>query len=356
MRIVLAYPTSRERVDGIRDYATRLLAQLRADGQDARLDLVPRGLGCTARLLADLPRGRPAALVVQYNPFSWGRWGVAPGLLLAVAAVRLRRPTVRVLLMVHESYVPMRDASWVLMGAWQRAQLCLVLLGVDRVLVATTAMAAELSRVRPRRPVDLLPVGSNLPDARADRSAARAEAGYDGRLVVASFQTGHESHLRSFVDRAAQALAAASRQPVVLLLLGSSDAPAPALAGVERVVAPGFQQEGSLARSLATADLFLAPFTDGASTRRTTLMAALQHGLPVVTTVAERTDVIFRDREAFGLAAADDPEAFAAEAVRIGLDPALRERHGAAARALYERWFDWSVVGTRLLEAVERSG
>jgi hypothetical protein len=106
MKIVIAYAQQQAKVDGIRDYATHLAAELRRAGGDADLRLVPPGRGCAAGLIGALPRDRPAALVLQYNPFSWGRWGVAPGLCLALAAVRRRRPQARIMLMVHESWVP----------------------------------------------------------------------------------------------------------------------------------------------------------------------------------------------------------------------------------------------------------
>ncbi|MGA2011163.1 MAG: glycosyltransferase [Solirubrobacteraceae bacterium] len=356
MKIVIAYAQQQAKVDGIRDYATHLAAELRRAGGDADLRLVPPGRGCAAGLIGALPRDRPAALVLQYNPFSWGRWGVAPGLCLALAAVRRRRPQARIMLMVHESWVPMRDARWVVMGAWQRAQLRVLLLAADRALATTAVVTAELSRAVPSRAVEHLPVSSNLPDQRDARNAERARAGYGGRLVVAAFQTGHESHLRDHVQRAAQAVARASSDPVILLLLGSGDVPPAGLDGVERIVAPGYLEQRALARALCTADIFLAPFTDGASTRRTTLMAALQHGLATVTTTGERTDPVLLDPEVFGPAIGDDADRFCAEAVALALDPALRERRGLAGRALFARCFDWPVLCARLSAAIGAAG
>ena len=89
-------------MDGIRDYTARVADELHADGCEAEMLQPPLGRGLPASLLRALPKGERTALVVQYNPFSWGRRGVAPALVLALAIIRWRRPRVRVLLVIHE--------------------------------------------------------------------------------------------------------------------------------------------------------------------------------------------------------------------------------------------------------------
>jgi glycosyltransferase involved in cell wall biosynthesis len=352
MKIFLAYPRGARRVDGIRDYATRVVEQLRAEGSEAVLLRPHRGRWLGPSLIRALPRRDPAAMVVQYNPFSWGRWGVAPDLMLALAMLRLRRTNVRIVLAIHEGYMPIRNLRWLLMGAWQRAQVR-VLLGLAHGAVATAGyLDTELSRGWPRRAISHVPVGSNLPDERESRAVARATAGYEGRLVIATFSSGHVSHLHTHVAGAAAAVARSSPQPVILLLLGSNNVLSFDVPAVERIVVPGYLDERELARALSTADLFLGPFADGATTHRTTLMAALQHGVAVVTTASDRTEAMLMDGDALAFAAADDPDGFAAEAVRVGVDPTVRKQHALAGRSLYDRHFSWPVVCAGLRAAI----
>ena len=119
-----------------------------------------------------------------------------------------------------------------------------------------------------------------------------------------------------------------------------------------RVESPGELSGEELASRLAAADIFLAPLIDGISTRRTTAMAALQHGLPVVATDGPLTDRIFRGfPNAVGLVPVDHPGRFAAEVVRLADQPAVRAALGRAGERLYQSELDWPVAARRLLNA-----
>src|SRR5205823_4138588 len=91
-------------------------------------------------------------------------------------------------------------------------------------------------------------------------------------------------------------------------------------------------------RRLRAVDIYLAPLPDGISTRRGSLIAGLQHGLPTVASVGRHTDDVLRsaDERAFLLAPVGSKDAFAAKALRLANDPALRDRLGRGARSLFE--------------------
>jgi glycosyltransferase involved in cell wall biosynthesis len=344
MKLLFVYPEPAARVDGIRDYAARAVEQLRVEGEDAALLHPDRGPRLGPTIVSAVGRRDHVAILVQYNPFAWGRWGFAPFLVVALALLRAARPRARVLLVVHEGYVPIRGWRSLLMGGWQRMQLR-ILLSLAHGAVATTGrLTAELSRAWPRRRVDHLPVGSNLPDERDSRAHGRELSGYTGQLVIASFSAGHETHLPTHVAGAAEAVARATDEPVVLLQLGSNNPSPSDVLAVSRQVAPGYLEDAELARALATADIFLAPFSDGATTRRTTLMAALQHGIATVTTVSDSTESVLREDGTLALAAVDDIDGFAAQAVRVATDRSAREQHAHNGRALYEHCFSWPIV------------
>ena len=241
------------------------------------------------------------------------------------------------------------------MGAWQRVQLVGLLISCDRAFASTEGVAARLRRAMLGKPVLPLPVGSNLPDM-SSRPIERAELGVpDETLLVALFGTGHPSRLLGYAVEAIRAVAATGRK-VVALNLGAG---APPLAGLDesiRVLAPGLLEPSEVARRLAAADLFLAPWEDGASTRRGTLMAALQHGLPVVTTDGPLTGSMLRDSGAIALAPVDRPELFVRIATSLAGDPAARHALGKAGRELYDSAFDWPVIASRLLDACRAPG
>jgi glycosyltransferase involved in cell wall biosynthesis len=364
VRLAILCHDSGGRVDGIRDYATQLVAGLRARG-DVQVALLVRtgaagwvhaeGADSGSAILMGLGRtvASPEAVVLQYNPFSYGRWGFAPYLPLEVWRMRRcpSRPTVA--LTVHETHVGVTDWRSALMGSWQRIQLLALRTLADLIITPTEAWAGPLRRSLPRRPVHHIPVGSSLPDMGRFRSAERRRLGMGEEAVgLAAFGTGHPSRLISSIEHAALAVARAGHS-VVMLNLGAGTPSLRRLDGVIPMHTPSRLDPEPLARRIAAADIFLAPYVDGVSTRRTTVMAALQHGVPVVGTYGESTDAVLRNAApALQLVPACDPRAFSEAAVALANDKDLRARASKAARELYRAAFDWPVVTEQLLEAL----
>ena len=98
-------------------------------------------------------------------------------------------------------------------------------------------------------------------------------------------------------------------------------------------------------------DLVLLPFVDGLSTRRSTLMAALAHGRPVLALVGKNTDRVLLDAPgAVALTPVGDRAAFALVAVELLRKPGLRAELGDRGRRLYEERFAWPVTGRRMVQ------
>ncbi len=365
-RIVLVHSDRGRVVDGIRDYSDQLGAELshkafqveqqvhtpRESGEGVQR--LPSALLRVLYMMRELRRAdRGSVIVLQYSPFCFARWGFAPWLPLWFLAVRTRRNRPALALMVHETHVPMQSWRWALMGLWQRVQLSALRLTADVVFTSIEPWAVTLEAQIPRRPVHHLPVGSNFPDSRSKRDAVRRQLGVDDRaLVVATFGRSHPSWLGEYVVAAANAISATG-MPLVLLVMGAE---APELAGLDpsiAVHAPGYLEAEELGGMLAASDLFLAPLIDGVSTRRGTVMAALQHGLPVVGTSGPLTDDVLREvGSALRLIPVGSAERFANEAMRLAGDPIARTSAGTASRLMYERNFDWPVIADKLLDAL----
>jgi glycosyltransferase involved in cell wall biosynthesis len=359
---------TRTSVDAILDYATNLgeaMATLHRldvdivvrarDGWSVRRLGPSRGAERRARSL-DEALAHVDALILHYNPFSWGRRGFAPDLVPMLARLRRRRPRVVIGILAHERYVDMHGLRWTLMGGWQRVQFLAVLRFAD---VAWSSIEAwtESLRAQTRGRVAQIPISSNLPDRRGARLATRERLGIDGsRLVVAAFGTDHPSRLMGHIEGAVDAIAASGR-PVTLLNLGAGAPPVTVRVADVTVLAPGRLDASAVAEHLAAADLYLAPFVDGVSARRTTLMAAMQHGLPIVGTDGPLTDTAMRDaREALVLTPSVDLTGFVAAVRALAAKPEQRARRGAAARRLYEARFDWPVACRVALSGLTGSG
>jgi glycosyltransferase involved in cell wall biosynthesis len=357
--VAIAYSGRGRTVDGIRDHSERLASQLRQSFPALRveyLDLREEGNRLPVRVVAAIRTLRGiddhSALILQYNPFSFARWGFAPWLPLAMAAAKVRRHSF-VAVMVHEPYVPMTSFRWALLGSWQRLQLAAVRACCDVTFTSIGAWREMLGRSLPRGPVHHLPVGSNFPDRRQSRWAVRRELGVaEGELVVSVMGRDHPSWMGSYVIAAANAIAAAGA-PVCLLGIGATAPPLPGLDPKIRFERPGMLKAGDVAGRLAASDLFLAPLIDGISTRRGSVMAGLQHGLPVVGTSGPLTDQVLADAgEALVLTPVGQLQEFAAAAARLAQETQARQRMGVAARRLYESEFDWPVIADRLLSVL----
>src|SRR5262249_55959875 len=209
---------------------------------------------------------RPSWMLLQYNPFSYGRWGVAPGLLRDVAAVR-RRTHIPLAVMVHEAWIDIEDWRSALIGAYQRVQLRSLLRMADVGVTSSEALAEEIGGGALH-----VPVGSNITPIATTTGAARAALGLDSRLVVTLFGRGHPSRELGHAAAAIAAVAAARGTERLTILNLGADAPALDVPRGVDVRTPGRLAADELSLRLWASDLVLLPFTDGLTTRRTTLM------------------------------------------------------------------------------------
>jgi glycosyltransferase involved in cell wall biosynthesis len=259
--------------------------------------------------------------------------------------------------MVHEPYVPMINWRWTVMGAGQRIQLMALKTSADFLFASIEKWARDLGRAFPRKPWAHLPIGSNLPDMRQSRRSERERMGITrDEVVIATLGTGHPSRLGDYIVRSVNAVARKG-QKTRLLNLGTGPLSLIDLDHRVRVHTPGPLPGQALARQLASADMFLAPFVDGVSTRRTSLMAALQHGLTLVGTDGPLTDTVLRQAQhALRLVPVGLPDLFASAVEELAESSDKRVALGVGARVLYERSFDWPVLANRLASAFDVAG
>ena len=340
--VVVFHRTGRvDSIDGIDEYSRRLVDALGEIGMEARYET-----GGLSPVIAS--RRKPRWVLLQYNPFRYGRAGFAPGLLRDM--LRLRRAGVPLVVMVHESWVDMTDWRTTLAGSWQRLQLRVLARLADAVMASTESFARQVGHGAVH-----IPVATNVTPVPANRSEARARLGLDGALTVALFGRAHPSRALDHAEAAIAALAEAHGPGGLSVLNLGADAPLVRVPlGVE-VRSPGRQTESELSVALTASDLVLLPLVDGVSTRRGTLMAALAHGRPVVGLVGGHTDrVLAEARDAISLAPAGDRAAFARATVEVALDPERRMSMGEAGRCLYASHFDWPLAAGRVASVLER--
>jgi glycosyltransferase involved in cell wall biosynthesis len=118
-----------------------------------------------------------------------------------------------------------------------------------------------------------------------------------------------------------------------------------------RLQAAGDLSATEVSLALQKVDLLVQPYPDGASTRRTTLMAGLAHGLPIVTNTGALSEPLWMETDCVRTAPAGDVMGMLAACERLLASPAERQALGAAARRIYNERFSVERTVERLLAA-----
>jgi glycosyltransferase involved in cell wall biosynthesis len=368
--ITCEYPP---RVGGVSDY-TRLVAEGLAAagdrvnvwcpssvgeaGEAARGVTVRRKLGEFRP--ADLRRaGRaldafaaPRRLLVQWVPHGYGYRSMNVWFCLWLWARAFLRGD-DVTLVVHEPFLAFGEGSRMQDAvALVHRLMTIVLLSSARRVWTTIPKWEECLRpyaLGRRVPFGWLPVPSAAhATASAEETAAtRALYTTTGVPLVGHFGT-YGGHVARALMRLLPRLLSEEESNCSVLLLGQGgeamrEELLRARADFEgRVHAAGTLPPEELSRHLAACDLLLQPYSDGVSARRTSAMAGLAHGLPVVTTSGALTEALWKESGAVALARAGDDDALLDEVRRLLAAPEERSRLSAAARALYRERFDLS--------------
>jgi len=343
-------PASSERFDGVRDFASHLAAALAPAGGVVSFttadDAAPApGTAVLQGWRALDPRAAPRVAYVNYVPQAWLRRDL-PALLSRLR--RAREGGVKVVFIVHEYQVdpapsPKRAAARLVFRRMARAFAARA-----DALVTTHGFVADLARADGLdRLCDIatIPAGSNIPEPEPSVRATPAD-----RIVM----FGQPSGMRPSMVGAAARLAERGGVRLVWICRRGGEAAAwmreHGLPQAAIDVAAGLDA-AAVSRELAGAAIGFAPILDGVSTRRTTVAAMLQHGLPVVGSDGRTTDPLLRDSGAFALVpAADAAAADAAAAIDALLaDSARRARMAGRARALFDAHLSWPRIAGEYL-------
>lgn len=327
--------------DGIMDFSSHLAAGISAM-EPAR---VMSSYASLAK--ADGARG----IFLQYSPPAFVNAGL-PSLLSNLS--RLRSRGVPIVTTVHEYWSP--PAPTVKRAVWRwlcKRTLAAVAARSSR-LVATTPYAAGVlaeSGIPGARDAAIIRVGSAIPAAPRRSSDAR-----DAPFTIAMF--GQPAMCdRAVVLAMAQWIAAQSPRPRWVWNSRSVDE----LRGWWRELgAPdvvefhGGQPAADVAQLLSQADLAVAVYYDGASTRRSSLAALVASGLPVVALDGEFTDDLLRRSGAFLFSPIGNAPAFIANLQRAASDDSLRAEMAAAASRLHASELSWPRIAQQYLDAATR--
>lgn len=353
--VSILVPASPERFDGVRDFARHLAAALHPAGRamlvTTRDDAAPP-IG--ARVLDDwraLDATPPCAIIVNYLPTSWLRRDTRR---LLKTLARVRAGGGRVIVVIHEYEI---DSDGSLRRHAARMAFRLLARAFARradVLVVTHGLAVRrlrrdgLDRIAP---VVVIPIGSGIPSEGGGE--ASAHAGMASNRVMLFGQP-------AFMDAAAvgalaDALAAAGLPPMRWICRDADELRRwLATAGIAsgRVVILAGLDAAAVSAELAAGALAFAPIADGVSTRRSTIAAFLEHGLPVVGIKGVATDDLLAASGAFSLTSRDDARGMAARVLEVLAAAPSRAEMSTEARRMFAGHFAWPRISARYLELI----
>jgi GT2 family glycosyltransferase/glycosyltransferase involved in cell wall biosynthesis len=238
--------------------------------------------------------------------------------------------------------------------------------------IATNPEDAETLRAWGVSRVETIPIGSNIrnePPAGYNRIAWRAARGINRETIVISY-FGFLNSSKGLDDllRALHVLRSEGDYRLLMVGggLGSSDptnrataaeldALARDLGVAEQLIWTGYLPPQEVSAALLSADMAVLPYADGASFRRGSLLAILEHGLPLITTEPQsaiqnpkptiqnqKWPELIHGENAL-LVAPGDTQALASRIREVSSDPALVERLVAGAHKTSE-FFDWGRI------------
>jgi glycosyltransferase involved in cell wall biosynthesis len=291
----------------------------------------------------------PRRLLVQWVPHGYGFRAMNLRFCLWLWTRARRGDQVEV--MVHEPYLAFWEGTWRQTAAAgvHRLMTGVLLRAAHRVWVAIPAWETMWRPYTIGRDVRFswLPVPSGLSQpATDDVIAVRTELGADRVPLVGHLGTYGTPVAGLLKQLLPDLLRELEGTRILLMGVGSETfraAFAEAFPQYEgRVMATGVLPRSRLAAHVAACDLLVQPYPDGVSSRRTTAMAGLHLGVPIVTTTGRLTEPFWEMSNAVRVSQVGDC-ADIIENVRLLLaNPDERRQLIETARQFYERMFDLS--------------
>ncbi|MFY2564151.1 glycosyltransferase family protein [Corallococcus terminator] len=293
-------------------------------------------------LTRELNRHRaPRRLLLQYVPHAFGMKAMN----VPFCAWFASRHRDERWVFFHEIVYPWSASAPVrhqVLAGVTRVMARLVASAADRVFVSIPSWAEHLpSRLRHR--AEWCPVPSTLPTEVPATALSAVRAALGVGTWLGHFGTYGPVIREPLTEALVPLLRADARRKALLLGRGSQrfsrelGARHPELS--TRLLSRDDLPHFDLAAHLAAMDILIQPYPDGVSTRRTTAMAGLALGLPIVTQTGHLTEQIWPETRAVALAEDRSTGALVAAAERLLAHPEERSALGGRAARLYRERF-----------------
>jgi glycosyltransferase involved in cell wall biosynthesis len=319
-------------------------------------------------LLRQIRSGGYRCVHIQYSPNFYGLLSFAihllPWVLMGFGG--------RTVVTFHEIYAPkLGGFANRFFAVYDHIKDTVLLLGSAAAILTVPSRVDRLGRrfSRLRSRLYAIPVGTGVrveEDAPDARTTARADFGVQPEeWLIGSFGSMHVDRRYDTLFRVVRRLLDRGCR-LRVVLIGAYDAKHPYYRYLKKCIADldlepyiiwtGFGPEAQVSRWLGMLDLYVMTDLRGASGRKSSLITALAHGLPVISTRGTDTTPEFVDGENILLVDPDDEDAFFRHIDRLLSDPSERNRMRTGARRLFVAHYAWESIAQQTLEVYHTHG
>lgn len=294
----------------------------------------------------------PQILHLQYQAAAYG---MHPAINLLPWRLRLMRHRPFLFVTFHDLRVPYLFPK---AGPLRRWAIAVLAKGCDGVIVTNVGDEAE-ARGYGLKPY-LIPIGSNISPRLPpgyNRAEWRARWSVKEETLLSYFGLLHESKGVETLFRALARLLEGGKRVKLLMVGGKVGASDPTttvyaqrMEALSRELGlggqllwTGYVDEEEVSANLLASDICVLPYKDGGSLQRGSLMAALAHGLPIISTRPTIQVKELLDGENIALVPPDDVEALVAKIQELAASEGLQRRLGQGAKRLSEA-FSWERI------------
>jgi glycosyltransferase involved in cell wall biosynthesis len=298
----------------------------------------------------------PDWIILQYDPFAYGiNYGLNPYIPLIINLLKYRCRHVKISLIVHESFIDIKNWKSRILSKFLKAQLWLLCYSTDAIFTVIEPWVSILASWFPNKLVCHLPVSSNIPKVSQNKEEVRARLGIPANTIVLGL-FGRIQRVRrlDYIIKTVKTIQAEGLDVLVMYIGHDCAGAKSGLQGIPLIAEGPFPAE-EISQRFTAMDIYLVPIDEGVSTRNTSFMTGLQHGLPIVATWGSSTDQILKHEheKAMFLVSVHEPNQFAKAVLDLAINPLQRKLLSEGAKQLFEREFTWPRIISKLMTTLE---
>lgn len=385
MKIVNISPTFPDCICGVGDYSYHLSKELTEKGHDVYVITSTKpeirteytsikvlkkinnwNILNIIEIIRTLKTIKPNIIYIQFVQYLYNRYGITLNLLflLIINKIFLRR---KIIIIFHEVYMKWEvHPLKVLLAIYQRLQAFFLLFFSDIGIVTSEKRMYHLKGLFPpvKKKIHSVPVGSNIMFKEFDhkvKEKLRINLTPNNSIILGTFGK------LDYIDKDLKTLLYAvsklyndKKQKIFLLLVGGFkkenivkkqeiEMLIDKLNIKNIVYFTGFLPPEETSKYLSLIDIFVSPILDGPTTRRTTLITAFAHSLPVIAFSGPENAEIFKNKENI-LLSKPEPQDLSEKIELLITDKNLRNALKSNALKLWIENFHWSKITNKILD------